>query len=172
MPGTRGSLWLRWPDPDTGPLWAGLHLNERAGETVLVGVECWTEAPGAARTLVGPASDPTDDLLPWPAIPLRASDLAVMQLETLMGALRSSLAASNDSAVVREASEALRPHRAGRPPLYGKDHFALVAGFYLKALDEGSRSPTLDVSQAWGVSQSTASRWVRRARVLRLLAPA
>ena len=71
MAGTRASWWTRWPDVDRGPLWAGVHLNERAGEVVVVGVEVWTEEPGHARAALGPEADPADDLLPFPPTAIR-----------------------------------------------------------------------------------------------------
>jgi len=162
-------LWVRWPNEATGPLWLGLHLNERAGESVLVGVEVWTEEPGTARAWTGPEGDPTDDLLPWPPIALRADDLTTLTLEGLGRRLRSSLSASDDSPLVREAAAALRPQRRGRPRLYSDDHYARVAGVYLRALDDHRRDPTVAVAQAWEVSRSTAAHWVMRARQSGLL---
>jgi hypothetical protein len=169
MSNTRGSLWLRWPNEQTGPLWLGVHLNERAGETVMVGVEVWTEEPGTARASLGPAGDATDDLLPWPAIPIRSDDITGLSLESLRTRLKAVLSAPDGSALVREAAAALRPQRAGRPPLYPPEHFGRVAKVYLRAVEEGSRAPTLAVAQTWNVSRSAAAKWVMRARAAGLL---
>ena len=172
MAGTRASWWTRWPDLDRGPLWAGVHLNERAGEVVVVGVEVWTEEPGHARAALGPEADPADDLLPFPPTAIRGTDLADLGLERLLAAFRAALAESGDDDVVRRHAAALRPRGPGRPPLYAPDHYARVAGVYQRAVTGGSRSPTADVARAWSVSRSAAAKWVARSRALGHLPPA
>lgn len=51
----------------------------------------------------------------------------------------------------------------GRPPLYGRDHYAKVAEFYRAAWRAG-RAPTTAVAKRWQVEPSTAAKWVKRAR--------
>ena len=155
MPDARASLWLRWPDEDSGPLWVGVHLNERAGSTVIVGLEVWTEEPGHARTSRGPAADGSADMLPWPPTALVTADLRSVGL----GALRRRV-------------EALLPSGGHRPAIYSDDHYARVAGVYQRAVTGGSRSPTADVARAWSVSRSAAAKWVARSRALGHLPPA
>lgn len=159
VPDTRGSMWVRWPDREAGPLWLGLHLNERGGLVALVGLEIWTEAPGEARRSLGPAADPAEDLLPWPPVPVKSSDLTRLS----MMEVRRLLA----GAVV--SVEAPKP---GRGPMYGPDHYPRVAGVYLNHVEAGSRSPTLDVARAWTVSRSVAARWVMQCRRRGLIPPA
>lgn len=171
MGAKRGSWWTRWPEPDDGPLWAGIHLNERGGEIVVVGLEVWTEAPGRARSTLGPPGDDTDDLLPFPATALTAADLAGLHLDRLVAALRDALRRS-DHDVVRQAADILAEPRRGRPRLYAPDHFARVAAVHQVATQQGSRSPTLDVARRWGVSRSAAAKWVARARAAGHLPPA
>ncbi len=168
---TRCSWWTRWPDLDSGPLWVGMHLNERAGETVLVGLEVWTEEPGHARAALGPAGDAVNDLLPFPATALRARDLTDLGLERLQRAFLVALSQANASEVVSHAAAALRPQRAGRPTLYPPEHFARVAGVYQRAVAQGSRRPTADVARAWSVSRSAAAKWISRARTAGHLPP-
>lgn len=171
MSDTRASIWLRWPDDDDGPLWLGVHLNERAGENVLVGVELWTEPPGAARQSLGPAGDATADLLPWAPVGLRARDLTALSLGALRSKILGALAQSDDTALADQVANALRPMKPGRSPLYPPQHFANVAGVYLRAVGEGSRRPTAHVGVTWQVSRSTAAKWVMEARRLGYLEP-
>jgi len=171
MSDTRASLWLRWPDEDEGPLWLGVHLNERAGENVLVGIELWTEPPGAARQTLGPAADGADDLLPWAPVALRARDLAHLSLGAVRDQVQRALGASGDIPLAAQAAAALRPLKPGRSPLYPPQHFANVAGVYLRAVGEGSRRPTAHVGVTWQVSRSTAAKWVMEARRLGYLEP-
>ena len=152
-------------------MWVGVHLNERAGEMAVVGVEVWTEPPGAARSTLGPAADRADDLLPFPPTALRSGDVRGLGLDALLAALRDALRHSDDD-VVRQAAEVLQGPQAGRPRLYPADHFPRVAGVYQAAVARGSRSPTMDVARAWSVSRSAAAKWVARARAAGHLPPA
>ena len=171
MGGTRSSLWLRWPDDATGPLWIGLHRNERAGQTALVGIELWTEEPGAARQHLGPEGDPAEDLLPWAPVGLRARDLRTITLSALQSRLEAVLSARQSKggeSMVNPLPSALR---ATRGTMYPPDHFARVAQVYERARQAGSRAPTLAVAEAWNVSRSAAAKWVMRARAAGVLAP-
>lgn len=60
--------------------------------------------------------------------------------------------------------------RGGRPPKYGPEHFADVANVYADAHELG-RTPTRAVARHFDVSQTTAAKWVARARELDLLGP-
>lgn len=57
--------------------------------------------------------------------------------------------------------------RGGRPPLEPQ-HFVEVAGIYLETWRKGD-SPTKAVANHFGVAQSTAAKWVMRAREMDLL---
>jgi hypothetical protein len=59
--------------------------------------------------------------------------------------------------------------RAGRPLLYGPEHFAEVAAVYRKHEADGGRAPTKAVKDHFGVTKSTAAKWVARAREMDLL---
>ena len=59
----------------------------------------------------------------------------------------------------------------GRPRDWGPEHFAEVASIYLRAIESGEK-PTQSVARHFKVEQSTAAKWVARARhEYRLLAP-
>jgi hypothetical protein len=53
--------------------------------------------------------------------------------------------------------------RAGRPPMYGPDHFAKVAAVYTTAHRAG-KHPTKAVADHFHVARSTAAKWVARCR--------
>lgn len=171
VPNARASLWLRWPDVDNGPLWLGVHLNERAGVADVVGIELWTEPPGDARQSLGPAADMADDLLPWEPIPLRGHQIRQVSLTAIRDQVARVLASSGESARFPGPLYALRPPKRGRAPIYPPAHFARVAGVYGRAVADRSRSPTVAVAQAWTVSRSTAAKWVMRARADGLIPP-
>jgi hypothetical protein len=138
-------------------MWLGVHVNERAGEKALVGLELWTESPGDARMSLGPEADPADDLLPFPPVRLSGNALARLRMSDLYERV---------SAVLE-----IVPAASGRPKLYPPDHFNRVAGVYLRAVRAGSRSPTLDVAAAWGVSRSAAAKWVMKSRQMGAIPP-
>ena len=168
MPDTRASWWTRWPDEDSGPLWVGLHCNERAGRTRFVGIELWTEAPGAARRSLGPEADPSEDLLPWPPTGIRTVDLRALHLGPLLDRFREALRGADDP-VMAQAAESLAVTSGGRPRAYEPAHYGQVAGVYLKAVREGRGDPTKAVAERWSVSTSAASKWVAHARTDGLL---
>ena len=53
--------------------------------------------------------------------------------------------------------------RPGRPRMYDAEHFRKVADFYREGATNGL-TPTRWVARKYGVSQSTAAKWVARAR--------
>jgi hypothetical protein len=152
----RLTYWTRYPDLETGPLWVGLHLHRRAGATVLVGLETWTEAPGRARRSLGPEAPDNDELQLWPPRPLHLADLRRLRFRELLDQL---FAALRD----RDLAVNWRPARPGRPKVYDDAHYERVAGIYLRA--RASKSPPVQAVQAtWNVSRGTAAGWVAKAR--------
>lgn len=161
MANRRASWWTRWPDRDDGPLWVGLHVNERTAGAAVVGVEIWTEAPGSSRSSLGPdAESMADDMVPWAPRAVRGKDLDHLRLPELILAMREALAGSD-----RDLAERIPLATGGRPVQYGPDHFERVAGVWL----QHEAAPTAEVARAWSVSRATAKGWVRRARALGLL---
>jgi hypothetical protein len=63
------------------------------------------------------------------------------------------------------------PGRGGRPPVYDRKHFEIVAEMY-KVADSTGRSPTLYVKTQWKrqtgreISYSTAQKWISKCRQL------
>lgn len=157
LDGPTVSFWSRWPDETDGPLWAGLHVAERDGRATVVGVEIFSEPPGAARASLGP----TDGLRAPRG--LRAADLAALRVDELRRRLRDA----GDP----EATEIAGDPAQGRPTLYLRSHFEQVAGIYLRERATGGSRPILEICDRWHVSRSTAKRWVARCRVLGLLEP-
>ncbi len=158
MPGRRESFWTRWPHPEAGPLWAGIHVHERAGVAAIVGVELFTEPPGDARTAPGPAAaDHTDDLLPAAPAALRGHQVHSLRLPELWDRFLASGA-------------------LGDAPLplglrYGADHWQRVAQVVLLARARGNRATAKEVARVWSVSRSTAKKWIARAKAEGFLDP-
>lgn len=67
-------------------------------------------------------------------------------------------------------SEPERPKRkrAGRPPVYGPEHYAEVGKVALDVRGSGG-SARRAISERWTVSETTADKWMREARRLGLL---
>lgn len=80
--------------------------------------------------------------------------------------IASALAMNGDEAP--EVRPDLAPGGAGRPPLE-ESHFALVARAYAWAWVAGVPNPTQFVADRYGVSHSTAAKWVAKSRRLGLL---
>lgn len=161
MTGRRVSWWTRYPDVDTGPLWVGLHTDERGGRCAVVGVEVWTQPPGAARTDVGPPEDLVEQLGRTAPPTLQRQHLE-LPLARLVGAMADDIAGMD-----LELAGLLRASHVGpgRPSLYDQAHYERVAGVYLR---EGSAA----VATEWAVSPATARGWVRQCRQLGLLGSA
>lgn len=160
MPGhRRASYWTRWPDAVAGPLWAGIHIHERAGVAVIVGVEVFTEPPGDARSGPGPAAaDHTSDLLPAAPAALRGHMVHGLRLPELWGRFLAS------------GQWELDPVPLGLR--YGIDHWRRVAQVVLSARSRGNRSTAKEVAGVWSVSRSTAKKWIARAKAEGVLDPA
>lgn len=152
MPGhRRASFWTRWPDAVSGPLWAGIHVHERAGVAVIVGVEVFTEPPGDARTASGPSAvDHTDDLLPARPAPLRGHQVHSLRLPELWERFMASNTLDIEAVPLN-----LR---------YGADHWQRVAQVVYSARSRGNRSTAKEVAKVWNVSRSTAKKWIARAK--------
>lgn len=157
----RDSFWTRWPDPDDGPLWVGVHVAGRAGVSAIVGLEIFTEPPFQARTDPGPAADVLGEAAPWPPTALRASDVGSVTIGDLV-----------DRYLAQERSgvDLAGTGRRGRPRTYGPHHWQRVAGCYRQAVEEG-RAPVVAIAERWKISRSGADKWVARARREGALAP-
>ena len=153
----RVSFWTRWPDEESGPLWVGLHLNQRAGQTVLVGLEMWTEAPGNARQSLGPAAPESDELLPWPPLGIHRDDLRRVRFRDLLERLWASIRED-------ELARGWEPHAVGRPKIYDDAHYERVSGVYIRAVKAGRRDPVRAVAETWNINSNTAKGWVAKAR--------
>jgi hypothetical protein len=153
--GRRVSWWTRWPDQETGPLWVGLHADERGGDCAVVGVEVWTEPPGDARSDAGPPGDLVDQLARSapPKVQKRHLDLPLGRLVALMV-----------DGLPEELANQLRTNHVGpgRPAMYDHSHYERVAGVYLR---DGTRG----VVREWRVSAGNARGWVAKCRALGLL---
>lgn len=58
--------------------------------------------------------------------------------------------------------------RAGRPPVYGPEHYAEVAD-EARAARAAGKSARRAIAERWAVSETTADKWMREARMLGLL---
>lgn len=157
MPGhRRESFWTRWPHEYEGPLWAGIHVHERAGVAVIVGVELFTEPPGDARSAPGPISgDHTSDLLPAAPAALRGHMVNSLRLPELY------------TRFVESGGTDMVP--MPRNARYGVDHWRRVAQVVVGARSRGNRATAKEVARVWDVSRSTAKKWIGRTREMGLL---
>jgi hypothetical protein len=134
----------RWPDA-SGPWKLVFRWAEVGGRFECVGLDMHA---------VGRQPDP-----------LTTSTLRSVNLAALIDEQRPRLRRRKVSA--RSASLSPKPEdeqtRRGRPPTYGADHFVQVAQIYAEAWDR-SENPTRAVAEWGDVSQSTAAKWVYRAR--------
>lgn len=160
MTARRVSWWTRWPDELEGPLWVGLHTDERGGRCVVTGVEIWTQPPGGARTDLGPSEALVDQFARTAPPGVQRQHLRV-PLGQLVEAMAQDLTGLDAS-----LAELLRAGHAapGRPALYDRAHYEAVAGVYL-------REGTTAVMVQWSVSNGTARGWVAAARRQGLLEP-
>lgn len=158
--GLRASYWTRWPDEVGGPLWAGIHLHRRAGVTVVVGVELFTEPPASARTSLGPAEAATD-LHPVAPVSLRAADVDALGLRALLDRFRAS----------SEGAAALAGLPGTRSKRYGVDHWQRVAAHHRTLVAQGERRTAYKIAEHWTISHVTAKRWIARARAEGFLEP-
>lgn len=147
------SWWTRWPDEHAGPLWVGLHTDERGGSCVVTGVEIWTQPPGGARTDLGPPEALVEQLA-------RTAPPGVQRqhLRLPLGQLVAAMATELDGLDAGLAELLRASHVApGRPALYDRAHYEAVAGVYL-------RDGTAAVMVQWSVSNGTARGWVAACR--------
>ncbi len=154
MTSERASYWTRWPDPNAGPLWAGIHVHKRAGVTAIVGVELFTEPPGDARSAAGPeAVDSNAELLPIAPAPLRGWMLRSLRLDDLLERFRGS--GPQGAALAAQAPRRTR---------YTVDHWHRVAQVVQVTQARGERGTAKEVARIFDVSRSTAKKWIARAR--------
>lgn len=100
--------------------------------------------------------------------PLTTSTLRSLNLASMIDEHRPRFRRRKVS--VRRTPVADESTRRGRPPFYGVDHFVKVAQIYAEAWSKG-KNPTQAVAEWAVVSQSTAAKWVYRARQYGLLGP-
>jgi hypothetical protein len=139
---------MRWPDSEAGPLWAGVHLHERAGVMAVVGVELFSEEPLDARIDPGPESGILNgELLPHAPLSVRAADVEGLSLHALVTAWGMS-----SGELVDQAKR------------YTLDHWRAVAHCVLATRAAGNHRTAMAVASTWHVSHSTAKAWIARAR--------
>jgi hypothetical protein len=159
MHGRRASYWTRWPHETQGPLWAGIHLHERAGVTVVVGVEIFTEEPANARCSQGPenpeeAVDGMAEMYPTAPQPLGARDIAGVGIQELLDRFRCS----------SDEARAMAGEPGTTGPRYSDDHWARVAAYVRTCQAQGENRIAVKVAEMWCVSRPTAKKWIARAR--------
>lgn len=129
----------------------------------MVGVEVWTEPPGAARTSLGPEAQVNEDMLPWAPKPILSRHMLGIRLPALFGRFLRSLP-ENDP--LRSST---RPANGGGAPAYQVDHYERVAQAWHRAREQGRHDTDKAVADLFHVSRSTASVWTRRCRDMGLL---
>lgn len=152
--GRRASYWTRWPDEVEGPLWAGVHLNERAGVVAVVGVELFTEEPASARSSLGPAGEGVGEFFPVAPVALRTADIAGLGVVALLDRFRGS----------GVEAEAMAGSPGARSKRYTADHWRRVAQAVEAMRARGDREVAKGVAAAWTVSRPTAKKWIARAK--------
>lgn len=170
--GRRASYWTRWPNETEGPLWAGIHLDERAGVTAIVGVELFTEPPADARMSRGPeADDLANDMFPGAPVALRGADIKGLGLQVLLDRFRGS----------SEEAAGMAGTPGAKGQRYSDDHWRRVAQYAAASRaridagtwpDEKGSTPervNRAVAQMWSVSVPTAKKWLARCKTLGLI---
>jgi len=150
------TVWLRWPDPEDGPLHVGLTMAGRAA--ALIGVEIRTEAAGSLTGLLLPPE------------PLPASALRDLPLDRIAAQARAQMAEALEAEALeaegdrREAAlGAVEALRATWPHRFPRGHYGAVATVYREAVAIGA-DPLAVIRETWMTSKSTAARWVMVAR--------
>lgn len=164
----------RWPDPRRGPWVLRFHFASVNGRAECVGLDVRSFDFKEEESI---APRPPDAYKPVSIALLRS--LRATQLAEARAVQRDLLAYTADlskaGAKARRAAAQQIPlfspgELGGRPPKYGPEHFEKVANVYADALGRG-RTPTRAVARHFDVSQTTAAKWVAKARELDLLGP-
>lgn len=167
-----------WPDEKAGPYLLRLSYAVIKNRLEVVGVEMWAQQPPTDEKWRKWLNDaPTDTPNPINSVALRmpldrlASE-ALARLKSAGSIVRSKPEQFSEETVASiEKMEALPDQQRGRPAVYGPEHWAKVATVYVEAA-AAREKPTLAVQNAFGVSKTTAAKWVARARQDEWLAPA
>jgi hypothetical protein len=144
----------------------------------LVGVEI---GPPQHFDTLGPVTD--EELEPLRTADLRLPLAAIVDDLFLRGAMEISRPFPDDMPKTREARRAwlsanmpdmtstleetqktFVKRGRGRPPLYGREHYAAVAAAYEAHEQGGGHAPTEAVAKVFGVQRSAAAKWVATAR--------
>jgi hypothetical protein len=173
----RTVTWGQWPDEDLGPWLLGLYWSEVEGRIECVGMEL--------RSVRRPAADEEAPGSPWrggrgrleiPSV-LSTAVLRDLPLGRIVQDTKRSQAGFRRwwAGLERERrrellakAKAWEGHHAGGPRGYGYRHFEEVAAIYRAAQGPdaapGRAKPTTAVAEHYGVTKSTAAKWVARAR--------
>jgi len=153
-----------WPDEAAGPWQVRLSWREVAGRPECVGfaVEEWELADPAEPHIV------TRQMVR--AVPVGTLIEEARRREAgaaeIVAGLYIEEGEHGEAFDQLAYAERLRPRAqesGGRPRMYGREHYREVANVYFQAWRNGE-PPTKAVQEFFGVSYSTAARWVREAR--------
>lgn len=184
---TRLETWglgqpILWPDPRLGPWWVALKWVKIGSSVECVGVELWNGVHPAEDTASSPGIEVQllDGCQPGP---IGTTELRKLPLSALIEDRRRSATtlfrALGDAVAPASLEEERRYRRGadmveqkkshlGRPRQYDDSHYAEVASVYSEAWQQGA-DPTSTVARKWVVNKSTAAKWVRKCRDLKLL---
>ncbi len=175
-----------WPDVRRGPWFVAAHWAEVAGRPECVGLELWKGVrpePHAVSSYSRVKGVPLEgiastDLKALPVATILATlwDLQRRQVEAQVQGAREHLVEDLPESTRRlwelvadqERSSPFQGEHRPRRRHDDRDHFAEVAETYRRA-HQDRRPPTKAVAHHFSVSHSTASKWVARARELKLL---
>ena len=181
---------IRWPDRRKGPWSLSFHWAEIDGRQECVGIEIWSGYEWHREYTDEAKRELIDELRRIPgAVPatLTAGGLRIPFTSLIETARRELLEMHRQAATMLEdggrddladrmqtiaarfdkqgtASRRTASRGRGRPRQYPPEHFVEVAEVYKAAWNDGDRHPTRAVAKKFGVSDSTAAKWVARAR--------
>lgn len=143
-----------WSDPATGSWSITLTWRRVSERYECVGFALNQPAPGTAYvTAALVRSVPVGRL--------------IEETRRIAGSVAENLAAGYTDADMTRGFEGIaagfKTPAGGRPRMYDDEHYRNVAAFYAAAW-RGSAAPTKFVETTYGVSHSTAARWVHESR--------
>jgi len=160
-------------------LWNGRRIEVRFAEIddrlVCIGLEIGPKLNDEERFV----NVKEDDLKPLTAAEVRfpfrrlveAGLQSALLVRTGTGDFAADIQALVADTKTLETARAEPPKRTGRPPTYGREHYAKVARIYREHVNAGGRAPTKAVQKVFQVEKSTAAKWVSKARELEELEP-
>jgi hypothetical protein len=175
----QGFSRIHWHDPKRGPWGIQAMWVTIDGRPECVGLTLWRGADQGNESHLSYSPIPGQLLHPITATSIHELPIATI-IDQLRDAARAHWREVGEDLVKQLVTTGLvtdptwaeilapsafeaSPKRAGAPVRYDLAHYVQVAEAYLDAWQVG-RKPTRDVAQQFGVTQSTAAKWIAKVR--------